>query len=107
MALDADTGKLRWYHQEVPDDLWDFDSAYECVLIDREVNGLMRKLLYYSDQNFLFWGADDTADVFCGYTVTLESGFPSDAIIVILRSIKNTDKFVGEMKPFIDGSIAS
>src|SRR5580658_462355 len=22
VALDADTGKLRWYHQEVPDDLW-------------------------------------------------------------------------------------
>jgi len=73
----------------------------------RDTNGLMRKLLYYSDQNFLFWGADDTADVFCGYTVTLESGFPSDAIVVILRSIKNTDKFVGEMRPFIDGTTAS
>jgi hypothetical protein len=72
----------------------------------RDTNGLMRKLLYYSDQNFLFWGADDTADVFCGYTVTLESGFPSDAIVVILRSIKNTDKFVGEMRPFIDGTVA-
>ncbi|HEV3086125.1 MAG TPA: hypothetical protein VGX96_02785 [Candidatus Elarobacter sp.] len=68
--------------------------------------GLMRKLLYYSDQNFLFWGADDTADVFCGYTVTLESGFPSDAIVVVLRSIRNTDKFVGQMRPFIDGSAA-
>jgi hypothetical protein len=73
----------------------------------RDTNGLMRKLLYYSDQNFLFWGADDTADVFCGYTVTLESGFPQDAIVVILRSIKNTDKFVGEMRPFIDGSAAT
>ena len=73
----------------------------------RDANGLMRRLLYYSDQNFLFWGADDTADVFCGYTVTLESGFPADAIVVILRSIKNTDKFVGEMRPFIDGTTAS
>ena len=73
----------------------------------RDTNGLMRKLLYYSDQNFLFWGADDTADVFCGYTVTLESGFPSDAIVVILRSIRNTDKFVGEMRPFIDGTTAA
>jgi len=73
----------------------------------RDANGLMRKLLYYSDQNFLFWGADDTADVFCGYTVTLESGFPTDAMVVILRSIKNTDKFVGEMRPFIDGTVAS
>lgn len=68
--------------------------------------GLMRKLLYYSDQNFLFWGADDTNDVFSGYTVTLESGFPADAIVVVLRSIRNTDKFVGEMRPLIDGSPA-
>jgi hypothetical protein len=70
----------------------------------RDVNGLMRRLLYLSDQNFLFWGADDTGDVFCGYTVTLESGFPDDAIVVILRSIRNTDKFVGEMRPFVDGT---
>src|SRR6202035_1169349 len=39
VPLDADTGKLRWCNQEVPDDLWDFDSAYECVLNDRPVNG--------------------------------------------------------------------
>jgi hypothetical protein len=69
-------------------------------------NALMRKLLYFSDQNFLFWGADDTYDVFSGYTVTLESGYPPDAIVVVLRSIRNTDKFVGQMRPFIDGSAA-
>jgi hypothetical protein len=72
----------------------------------KDRDGLMRKLLYYSDQNFLFWGADDTADVFSGYTVTLESGFPSDAIVIVLRSMRNTDKFVGEMRPVIDGSVA-
>ncbi len=71
----------------------------------KDMNGLMRKLLYLSDQNFLFWGADDTGDVFSGYTVTLESGFPQDAIVVVLRSIRNTDKYVGEMRPFIDGSV--
>ena len=65
--------------------------------------GLMRKLLYFSDQNFLFWGADDTNDVFSGYTVTLESGFPQEAIVIVLRSIPNTDKFVTQLKPFIDG----
>jgi hypothetical protein len=69
-------------------------------------SGLMRKLLYYSDQNFLFWGADDESDVFSGYTVTLESGFPSAAIVEILRSIHNTDKYVGELRHFIDGSAA-
>jgi hypothetical protein len=73
----------------------------------RDVNGLMRKLLYYSDQNFLFWGADDSGDVFTAYTFTLESGFPRDAMVTVLRSIRNTDKFVGAMRPFIDGSVAS
>ena len=71
----------------------------------RDASGLMRRLLYLSDQNFLFWGADDTGDVFCAYTVTLESGFPPEVITVVLRSIKNTDKFVGELRPFIDGSV--
>ncbi len=81
-----------------------YKSGYINLGKARDTNGLMRKLLYYSDQNFLFWGADDTADVFCGYTVTLESGFPQDAIIVILRSVRNADKFVGEMRPYIDGT---
>ncbi|GAC1618760.1 MAG: hypothetical protein NVS4B13_11280 [Candidatus Elarobacter sp.] len=67
---------------------------------------LMRTLLYLSDQNFLFWGADDSGDVFCGYTATLESGFPEDSMVVILRSIPNTDKFVGTLRPSIDGSAA-
>lgn len=73
----------------------------------RDPNGLMRKLLYLSDQNFLFWGADDTGDVFTAYTFTLESGFPRDALVTVLRSIRNTDKFVGGLRPFIDGSTGS
>ncbi|HYY42017.1 MAG TPA: hypothetical protein VE775_04745 [Pyrinomonadaceae bacterium] len=68
--------------------------------------GLMRKLLYMSDRNFLYWGADKEGDIFSGYTFTLESGFPHEAIVIVLRSIRNTDGFVGEMRPFIDGSIA-
>ena len=36
--------------------------------------GLMHKLLEYNDTNFLFFGADDTNDVFAGYTFTLEFG---------------------------------
>ena len=68
--------------------------------------GLSRLLLRLSDRAFLFWGADDAFDVFTAYTFTLESGFPDEAIKVVLRSIVNSDKFVGEMRPFIDGSAA-
>ena len=45
VALDADSGKLKWHHQQVPHDVWDWDAAYECVLFDAEVKGQKRKLL--------------------------------------------------------------
>ena len=36
VALDADTGKLKFFHQEIPHDEWDFDSAVgEFLMIDR------------------------------------------------------------------------
>jgi hypothetical protein len=66
----------------------------------------MRLLLRLSDRAFLFWGADESGDIFTGYTFTLESGFPEEAIRIVLRSIVNSDKFVGEMRPFIDGTTA-
>ncbi|HJR07022.1 MAG TPA: hypothetical protein VJ842_07190 [Pyrinomonadaceae bacterium] len=68
--------------------------------------GLMRLLLNLSDRNFLFWGADSTGDVFSGYTFTLESGFPDKSIEIVLYSIPLLDRFVGEMRPFVDGSTA-
>jgi len=66
----------------------------------------LRKLVQLNSSTFLFWGADDTCDVFSGYTLTLESGFPDEAIKIVLESIRNSDKYVGEMRASIDGSSA-
>jgi len=75
------------------------------INVDKANNraALMRLLLRLSDRAFLFWGADETGDIFTGYTFTLESGFPEEAIKVVLRSIINSDKFVGEMRTVIEG----
>jgi hypothetical protein len=70
----------------------------------RNTAALLRKIAQLNDSTFLFWGADDTGDVFTGYTFTLESGFPDKAIEIVLQSIKNSDQFVGEMRPAIDGT---
>jgi hypothetical protein len=72
----------------------------------RNTTQLLRKIAQLNDSTFLFWGADDTGDIFTGYTFTLESGFPDEAIKIVLSSIKNSDQFVGEMRPSIDGSNA-
>ncbi|HEU4889259.1 MAG TPA: hypothetical protein VFV49_15335 [Thermoanaerobaculia bacterium] len=66
--------------------------------------GLMRTMLLFNDRNFLFWGVDEAGDIFSGYTITLESGFPDAAVETVVRSIRNTDAFVGTLRPYIDGS---
>jgi len=65
----------------------------------RDPNGLARQILRFTVHNFLHWGVDD---VFAAYTFTLESGFPEEAIKVVLRSIPLVDESVGEIVQFID-----
>lgn len=81
-----------------------YKGAYINIDKARNTVQLLRKLLQLNDSTFLFWGADDTGDVFAGYTFTLESGFPDKAIEIVLSSIRNSDQFVGELRPSIDGT---
>jgi len=68
----------------------------------RDPNGLARQILRFTAHNFLHWGVDDVSDVFAAYTFTLESGFPEEAIKVVLRSIPLVDESVGEIVQFIE-----
>ena len=51
IALDPDTGKLKWHFQETPHDVYDFDSNPEPVLFDATVDGKPRKLVLHSSKN--------------------------------------------------------
>jgi hypothetical protein len=76
------------------------------INIDKARNStqLMRQMLQLNEGAFFFWGADDTGDIFAGYTFTLESGFPDEGIRIVLASVKNTDGHVGKFRPSIDGT---
>src|SRR5262245_9606781 len=39
VALDVQTGKLRWYYQIVHHDIWDYDAPSPTILFDADVNG--------------------------------------------------------------------
>jgi len=83
-----------------------YSGAYLNIDKVRSGEALMRQMVLFSDQNFLFWGADGSGDIFAGYNFTLESGFPEASIRVVLNSIAKLDAFVGQMRPSIDGSAA-
>ena len=45
LALDADTGKIKWHYQHTPNDPYDYDSVAENVLVDvPAANGTTAKL---------------------------------------------------------------
>jgi alcohol dehydrogenase (cytochrome c) len=55
ISYDPDTGKMNWYFQYTPGDMWDYDEVGTHILIDRDVAGAMRKLITHSARNgFLY-----------------------------------------------------
>ncbi|HWB95533.1 MAG TPA: PQQ-binding-like beta-propeller repeat protein, partial [Bryobacteraceae bacterium] len=58
LALDAATGKLRWYFQFTPHDTHDWDANETPVLIDQEFGGRMRKLLVQANRNGFYYILD-------------------------------------------------
>jgi alcohol dehydrogenase (cytochrome c) len=60
LALDAKTGKLKWYFQYTPHDVWDWDAVQPEVLIDADWQGQARKLLLHANRNGFFYVLDRT-----------------------------------------------
>ena len=60
VALDADTGKMKWYYQFTPDDGHDWDSVQDMMLVDRVWRGERRLLLMHADRNGHFYVLDRT-----------------------------------------------
>jgi PQQ-dependent dehydrogenase (methanol/ethanol family) len=83
VALDIDTGKLRWYFQFTPHDVHDWDATEPPVLVNARFHGRDRKLLLHADRNGFFYVLDRTTGEFLLGTpfvkrLTWASGIGSD-----------------------------
>ena len=58
VALDADTGELKWYFQFTPHDIHDWDSTQIPILADTTFNGAERKLMLFPNRNGFFYVLD-------------------------------------------------
>jgi alcohol dehydrogenase (cytochrome c) len=55
ISFNPDTGKMNWYFQFTPGDMWDYDEVGTHIMIDGTVAGQSRKLLTHSGRNgFLY-----------------------------------------------------
>lgn len=64
IALDADTGKLKWHFQFTPHDEFDFDATQVPVLADMTWQGRPRKLLLFANRSGYFYVLDRTSGEF-------------------------------------------
>jgi alcohol dehydrogenase (cytochrome c) len=58
VALDAETGELRWYYQFTPHDVWDYDGVNEMLLLDLMFQGREVKALLHADRNGHLYALD-------------------------------------------------
>jgi len=72
LAIDPNTGKLKWYFQFTPHDLYDYDANETPVLVDANENGAMRRLLVQADRNGFLYVLDRTNGKFLRATPFVE-----------------------------------
>ena len=96
IGLDIDTGKLKFYHQELPHDAWDFDSAVgEFLMLDRDG----KKLVVHPNKSGYIFVYDRSANVQNVWRITQNSNF-----------VKDIDPKTGELigrRDFTAGKVAN
>jgi len=58
LALDADTGKLKWHFQFTPHDTHDWDATQIPILLDMPFRGQQRKLMAWAARNGFYYLLD-------------------------------------------------
>jgi alcohol dehydrogenase (cytochrome c) len=68
LALDPDTGKLKWHFQFTPHDLFDYDAVETPMLVDASFRGQPRKLVVQANRNGFIYVLDRTNGAFLSAT---------------------------------------
>jgi len=97
VALDADTGKLRWHYQFTPHDVHDWDSAHVPVQADLMIGGRLRKVVMVANRNGFFYTLDrETGQLLVGKPFIDGSNWAkeigADGRPIVLDNIGTADK---------------
>jgi len=86
LAIHAHSGRLAWYYQTTPGDLWDYDAVQDLILADIPWHGHPRAVLMQANKNGFFYvldratgellAADPFAQVNWARRIDLKTGKP-------------------------------
>ena len=60
LAINADTGQLKWHYQCTPGDQWDYDAIQHLLLADIRIGNRNRKIVMQANKNGYFYVIDRT-----------------------------------------------
>ncbi len=58
LAINVNTGRLKWYFQNVPGDSWDYDTVAQLMLADLNIKGKARKVIMQANKNGFYYVID-------------------------------------------------
>lgn len=58
LALDADSGRLKWHYQTTPADSWDYTATQNMILADLRLGAGVRKVIMQAPKNGFFYVLD-------------------------------------------------
>ena len=73
LAMNPDTGRLKWYYQTTPADNWDYTATQHIILADLVLDGRPRKVLMQAPKNGYFYVLDRTT----GELISADKYIPS------------------------------
>ncbi len=108
VALDVDTGELKWHYQFTPHDELDYDSTQVPVLADIDWRGTPRKVMLWANRNGIMYALDArTGEFLNGKPYVIHNWFGGfDAHGRLLRKPgMEIDKTAKLFRPHVHGAI--
>jgi alcohol dehydrogenase (cytochrome c) len=105
LALDADTGKIKFHFQYTPNDSWDYDGNNEVILVDDEKG---RHVWLHGDRNGHLYSIDRNSGK-CNWVVPIArvnwvTGFRDNCVpIVNPDKVPGYDRIATDIAPVLDG----
>ncbi len=100
LALDADTGKIKWWVQGTPEDAWDYDGVNELVLADLKTKSGTLPAMMKADRNGFFFVVNrETGKVMSAEKFVPSTNWASKWDVATSRAVEDPAKRPGPNHP--------
>jgi len=99
LAIDPNTGKIKWHIQTTPADAWDYDGVNEAVLADLNISGSTVPALLKADRNGFFFVANRESGKVLSAEKFIHTTWAHKWDVATMRAVEDPDKRPGPGHP--------